>query len=584
VYDIAGCNEQLNVVLNGKSIRTSFEDYALKHLAVAREASEAPEAQMVYERINDRWQVGVAVSDTHQFQQVSFVNSVNTANGGTHVVYVAEQIAKAVAEKMNVPAAIVKNNLFVFINCLIENPSFASQSKDTLTTKAKDFGSECRLPPKFLRELMEHTSLCANVKDWVTMRDAADMRRLSAKRHRRSLQIPKLDDANLAATKRASECTLILTEGDSAKALAVAGLSVIGRDLYGVYPLRGKMLNVEGATATKLANNSEIADIVQILGLDFDKRYTTPEERGQLRYGRVMLMTDQDHDGSHIKGLFINFMHRYWPELLRHNYLTEFITPIVKATHGAKTREFFSLVEYNRWRAAMPPAELRSWRIKYYKGLGTSTSEEGKAYFRRLDRHCKSLVWDQDAEQSLHTAFQPDKSAQRKLWIAAQYSADRIADRSGATVPISEFVNNDLVQFSHANLARAIPSVIDGLKPSQRKVLYACFKRERGAASGKMAEVKVAQLAAYCSEHTSYHHGEASLSNAIVKMAQDFVGSNNVPLLLPIGQFGTRLQGGEDSASARYIFTRLNPVTRAIFPEAVRPPTSNRTKPNQSNR
>jgi DNA topoisomerase II len=227
-------------------------------------------------------------------------------------------------------------------------------------------------------------------------------------------------------------------------------------------------------------------------------------------------------------------------------------------------------------------ADLKTWRIKYYKGLGTSTSQEAREYFKRLDLHRKSLVWDNAASNNLNIAFQPDKASERKDWIASQYSPDRIADRSSSSISISDFINNDLVQFSHANLWRAIPSLIDGLKPSQRKVLYACFKRDRGAA--KMAEVKVAQLAAYCSEHTSYHHGEVSLAGTIVKMAQDYVGSNNIPLLEPIGQFGTRLQGGTDCASARYIFTRLQPITRLIFPEVVCAHTHTHTHTHTSKR
>jgi DNA topoisomerase II len=356
VYDVAGCNDKLNVYLNDHRVVGSFHDYIMMHLArpnneqttqqqdsngqikarklqqsesdsetdaaaAAAAATSIERDDLVYERVNDRWQVGVAVSDSHQFQHVSFVNNVSTWNGGTHVNLVADQIAKAVGDKMDVAPQVVKNNLFVFVNCLIENPSFASQSKDTLTTKAKDFGSECKLSARFIRDLMDNTSLCANVKDWVSMRDMADMRRLSSKRTKRALHIAKLDDANLAGSKRAAECTLILTEGDSAKALAVAGLSVIGREHFGVYPLRGKMLNVEGASLDQMTKNAEIADLVKILGLNFDYTYDTAEQRQQLRYGKVMLMTDQDHDGSHIKGLFINFMHRFWPGLLKQNYL-----------------------------------------------------------------------------------------------------------------------------------------------------------------------------------------------------------------------------------------------------------------------
>jgi len=119
-----------------------------------------------------------------------------------------------------------------------------------------------------------------------------------------------------------------------------------------------------------------------------------------------------------------------------------------------------------------------------------------------------------------------------------------------------------IVLGTFADNIRSIPCFVDGLKPSQRKVLYSCFKRNLNK------EIKVAQLSGYCAEHTSYHHGEASLHATIIGMAQNFVGSNNWPLLVPSGQFGTRLTGGQDAASPRYIFTKLADVSRLLFPEA----------------
>ena len=99
-----------------------------------------------------------------------------------------------------------------------------------------------------------------------------------------------MSDANNAGTKKATECTLILTEGDSAKSLAVAGLSVIGRDNYGVFPLRGKLLNVRDAKHDQIMKNEEIQNIKKILGLQHNKDYKDTKD---LRYGQIMIMTDQ---------------------------------------------------------------------------------------------------------------------------------------------------------------------------------------------------------------------------------------------------------------------------------------------------
>merc|ERR1719409_337372 len=142
-----------------------------------------------------------------------------------------------------------------------------------------------------------------------------------------------------------------------------------------------------------------------------------------------------------------------------------------------------------------------------------------------------------------------------------QYKEGAYVDHSKSKISYQDFVNLELVQFARYSIMRAVPSVIDGLKPSQRKVLYCCFKRNL------RFDAKVAQLVGYVGEHSAYHHGEASLAGTIVSMAQDFVGSNNINLLVPSGQFGTRIQGGKDSASARYIYTRLTPMARLVFPQ-----------------
>lgn len=106
-----------------------------------------------------------------------------------------------------------------------------------------------------------------------------------------------------------------MTEGDSAKSLAMSGLSVVGRNYYGVYPLKGKPLNVRDADHNKILANEEMKNIIEILGLKQNVVYTEDNIKS-LRYGHLMIMADQDHDGSHIKGLVINLIHKFWPSLL----------------------------------------------------------------------------------------------------------------------------------------------------------------------------------------------------------------------------------------------------------------------------
>ncbi|KAE9007100.1 DNA topoisomerase 2 [Phytophthora rubi] len=598
VYDVAGCLSDVEVTLNGKKVPISgFESYikAFCHSTTTAPASKTTKANAaskdsddgdssgtdyIYSRVNKRWEIGVLPSDVG-FVQVSFVNGMSALRGGSHVGYVSDQICRRVAEHVNkkypelsVSTAQVKPHMAIFINCQIENPTFDSQMKEYMSSRPPTYGSTCVLTERLLKLVIADSGIVERFVQSARARQrAALLKKVSSTRAKStSVNVPKLEDANLAGGPRSSECSLILTEGDSAKALAVAGLAVVGRDQYGVFPLRGKLLNVRDATVAQLAKNAEFAHLCTILGLRMDEHYGTEEARQKLRYGRVIAMTDQDHDGSHIKGLLFNLFHTFWPELLKEGgFISEFITPIIKVSpsskrvgteRGLETRRFFSLPEYFEWKAALNSADLKYYTIKYYKGLGTSTSVEGREYFSDLDNHLVDFRWSGDSDgDALDMVFSKARAADRKAWLLSEYSSDSYLDTSSGDVTYRDFVNRELIQFSHADNARSLPSVVDGLKISQRKVLFACLKRKL------TSEVKVAQLAGYCSEHTAYHHGEASLHSTIVNMAQDFVGSNNLPLLYPSGQFGTRLQGGKDAASPRYIFTLLQKHTRLVFPE-----------------
>ncbi|KAI9183901.1 DNA topoisomerase 2 [Blastocladiella emersonii ATCC 22665] len=574
VYDMAGCTRGVKVFLNGdrvkiKDFKSYVNLYIQSQLAQQRQDAEdddAPAAAattttVVYESNSPRWEVAVAPADD-QFSQMSFVNSICTSKGGTHVDHITSQVVaklvEAVKKKVKgtpLRPAQVKNNLWVFVNCLIENPTFDSQTKENMTLRASAFGSKCALSDDFHKKVLK----CGILDRLISVAEAKQgqqLKKTDGKKRNRITGIAKLDDANFAGTRQAAKCTLILTEGDSAKALAVSGLSVVGRDYYGVFPLRGKILNVRDAASHTVAKNEEVSAIKKILGLAQGKVYTSVAD---LRYGHLMIMTDQDHDGSHIKGLLINLFDQYWPSLLKiPGFLCEFITPIIKCTKKREQLTFYSMPEYDEWREAHDNV-TRGWTIKYYKGLGTSTREEAKQYFSALPKHRKPFdPCDAEDRALVDMAFNKKKADDRKQWLTT-YERGTYMDHSQPSIPVKEFINKELMLFSIADNKRSIPSVVDGLKPGQRKILFCCFKRNL------KAEIKVAQLSGYVSEHSAYHHGEVSLSSTIVNMAQDYVGSNNIYLLEPRGQFGTRLRGGDDAASARYIFTTLAPITRRIF-------------------
>ncbi|KAJ5231890.1 DNA topoisomerase II eukaryotic-type [Penicillium citrinum] len=575
VYDLAG-TAGVTVKLNKTRVPIrNFKQYMQMYTkAIRRERGDdgpAPKDEILTCSPDPRWEIGFSVSDG-AFQQVSFVNSIATTSGGTHVNYIADQICNRLADQVKkknktgatLKAAQIRNHIFIFVNAQIVNPSFNSQTKEQLTTKASQFGSKCVLEEEFYKKILK-TDVMNNILHFAAQKADQILKKSDGGRRTR-MNNPKLVEANKAGTKDGHHCTLILTEGDSAKGLAMAGRAVVGPDLFGVFPLRGKLLNVRDASFDQISKNAEIQNIKNFIGLQHKKEYT--ETKG-LRYGHLMIMTDQDHDGSHIKGLLINFLQAQFPSLLKiPEFLIEFITPIIKVWKGdpknpTKQRSFFTMPEYEEWLEAHKGE--RGWDHKYYKGLGTSSTTDAQVYFRDLDRHLKEFHTMKDHEAELiELAFSKKKADERKEWLR-QFKPGTYLDHSVSKISYTDFINKELILFSMADNQRSIPSVVDGLKPGQRKVLYACFRRNL------KKDMKVVELAGLVSGMTAYQHGETSLQQTIVGLAQTFVGSNNINCLEPSGNFGSRLQGGSDCASARYIYTRLSPFARKIFHTADEP-------------
>ncbi|KAK4991478.1 DNA topoisomerase 2 [Elasticomyces elasticus] len=579
VYDLAGTCSGVKVYLNDSRIKiTKFKQYMemytksiraeslLKDSPDGADAAGAADNVILTDCPNERWEIGFAVSDG-SFQQVSFVNSIATTSGGTHVNYVADQITTKLLEivtKKNkggvkLKNAQIKNHIFLFVNCLIVNPAFTSQTKEQLTTKATQFGSKCVVSDKFLKDIAK-TEAVNNILHFAQQKADQVLKKSDGNRRQR-MNNSKLTDANKAGTKDGWKCTLILTEGDSASLLALAGRAVVNPDLFGVFPLRGKLLNVRDASIDQISKNQEIQNIKKFMGLQHKKNY---EDTKTLRYGHLMIMTDQDHDGSHIKGLLINFLEVQYPSLLRlPGFLMEFITPIVKVWRGdpkapRAKKDFFTMPEYEAWREE--PGHQKGWEHKYYKGLGTSDTQDAEIYFADLDRHLKTFHTLQAHEPELiDLAFSKKKADARKIWLRDFVPGTYLDMSSTEAIKYEDFINKELILFSMADNMRSIPSVIDGFKPGQRKVLYTCFRRNL------KKDIKVVELAGSVNGLTAYQYGDTSLQDTIVGMAHNFVGSNNINCLEPSGNFGSRLQGGKDAASARYIYTRLSPFARRIF-------------------
>jgi len=554
IFDISAITPKtVNVYLNDEKINCKdFSEYVNYYIG-----SKSDTPRVYYDDPNGRWKIAIALSKKDSFQHVSFVNGISTIDGGSHVDHVILPIIKKCTEEIQakhknitVKPQYVKDSLFIFINSIIENPTFSSQTKDKHTTRVSEFGSKFTLTDDFIKKILK----LGFVDSLLAVAEAKEKRSLSKTDGKKvvRLSIPKLDDANKAGTSESLKCTLILTEGDSAKTTAVSGLSVVGRDYYGVFPLRGKLLNTREASFSQISKNEEILNIKKILGLQIDTKSTK-----NLRYGKILVMTDADYDGFHIKALLINFIDSGWPNLLKEVFIGSIVTPIVKVSKGTERLSFYTHKEYINWKNT--EHAKGGWNIKYYKGLGTSTAHEAREYFKNL-KVLNYVITSPKDSNALVLAFKKTESDERKKWIQTNTEKFEGLDyNTKLNVPINDLINKELVLFSISDNIRSIPSLVDGLKPGQRKVLFACFKKNL------RKELKVAQLAGYVSEQTAYHHGEHSLQETIINMAQNYVGSNNMNLLWPAGQFGTRLMGGKDASSPRYIFTHLSKYSDELF-------------------
>ena len=561
IYDVAAVTEKnIKVKYNSQQVSVkTFQQYIDMYVG------SKDETPRVFEDAeNGRWEYAVALSPTHEFQQVSYVNGIHTSKGGKHVDYILQQITRKLSsyiekkKKITVNSNSIKEQLILFLRCDIENPAFDSQTKDFMNTPSSKFGSSCSVSDKFIEKVAKMgvmDAACAITE----VKENKAAKKTDGVKSKNVRGIPKLIDANWAGTEKSSQCTIIFCEGDSAKAGIVSGLSSSDRNIYGVYPMKGKIMNVRGETTKKIADNKEIADIKKILGLETGKTYKNLEQvHKSLRYGRVLFMTDQDLDGSHIKGLGVNLFQSVWPSLaVIPGFIGFMNTPILKARKGTSELLFYNTGEYDSWLESVGN-NPKGWNIKYYKGLGTSTGKEFREYFEKK----KIVGFDhggKETDNTIDMVFNKKRSDDRKIWLG-NYERDSYLDTNKESVSYDEFINRELIHFSKYDCDRSIPNLMDGLKISLRKILYASFKKNL------TSEIKVAQFSGYVSEHSGYHHGEASLNAAIVGMGQNFVGSNNINLLVPSGQFGTRLQGGKDSASERYIFTYLTAITRKLFP------------------
>jgi DNA topoisomerase-2 len=513
-----------------------------------------PNANEMVHVVDDNSEAILTPSSSGDFEQISFVNGIQTPEGGAHVSAYLSAFMSSLSKKFKkkVNSRELKNHFRLFVKARVINPVFSSQNKTKLShpsIRVKEISTST------LTKILKW-SIVSRIQTFISDKDKEILK--TAETRRKRVVIEGYDPANYAGGKKSLECILILCEGLSAKTFAVKGIHYgwkerLGRNYWGIYPLRGKVLNVRSASTASISKNKEITDIIQILNLKYDVDYTLEQNFQTLNYGSVMILSDADEDGTHIASLIINFFETLFPTLLKREFLWNMTTPIVKITKPEQ-KLFYSqqiFLNYSQ--------NLKNITMKYYKGLGGSTKEEVRDTF---GKRVYAFERTPETPSVMDMVFNQKKSDLRKEWIQRYTPSTDTEEKHLLQMPIPMYINHELIQFSISDCARSIPNICDGFKISQRKVFYTCIKENL---TFKSKVLKVAQLGGLVAKTTNYHHGEQNLFDTIIRMGQEFINSNNYPLLLAEGNFGTRLENGNDSASPRYIFTKLNRKTRIIF-------------------
>lgn len=534
---------------------------------------------------------------------VSFVNCLMTSEGGAHINSIQDAVIPAILNKINnkepiatnpkakgkqtramrrrakkgkeinanntknnkKPAATIKPgdirpSLSMIVACRVVNPKFTSQIKDKLSSPSL----KVKFPPETIKPILSW-GFMDRLK--ATLR-AIELTSLS-KTDGRKLKYVKMAkgfNANDAGGPNSQNCSLWIVEGNSAMAYGVTLISLIpnGRDTIGILPIRGKLLNVTNASPARIIENKEIQQLKKALGLREGTNYLDEGEFNTLRYGSLMIMADADPDGSHIKGLIMNFFNEFYPSLLQRGFIYDYRTKYLKGTYRGASVNFYTESEFDEWKKVTP--DWGKWTLDYFKGLGTSEDKDVEE--DRKNPNIVQLLQDQHASSHFSLAFGKTNSDQRKDWFDEwRQLMDKAYTLQNVTqVPITTFFNREFILYILESLKRAIPRMSDGLKRCQGQIVWGVMKKWNGTDRSKWQKQKVAQLGSHVATVVNYKHGEASLSLAIVCLARKFIGSNvSVNILEPLGQYGNRLEGLNSHAAPRYLFTKPSKHFYLIF-------------------
>ena len=537
--------------------------------------------------------INIGIYDESQDGQesIALLNGL-VVNQGTHIRYINKlilenlktKLEKKLKDKVKITNKLISNNLFIFFSGNLTKPDYKNQSKTELSvseTRFKDYEFDkkvYKLVWEKLESEFDRIYLDKISKENVT------------KKTSKLRGILKYRSADRAGTTEAQKCTLVIPEGDSAESCVRNGLTSnkeLGYRYFGIFNIQGVPLNVRKEIdikeikkngkieyiidkKKKLMENERINSLIKVMNLNYSYTYDMTskgdEEIKTLRYGKVLICTDADTDGlGMICSLILNFFNVFFPKLLERRVINIFSTPLIRAYPSKKNKyleEFYNIEEYNEWLAKV---NINDYKINYIKGLAGHSNMEIKYMFKEFNKNIYKFKLDEKANDYFEIYFGNDAD-KRKVILAGkdEYEEEEYKENyKNKIISCSYQLNTNTKEFQLDNIQRKMPHIIDGLNPARRKVLAGSMKKFKQSNN----TLKVFQLGGFIAEHMMYHHGSDSLNKTIITMAQNFPGSRNIPLLLPIGQFGSRYKGGDDAGSARYISTKLNKsIVELLYP------------------
>lgn len=531
------------------------------------------------------------------------VNHLSNVNGvsvrkGAHVDWIFEQIVGATRDavtkelggkNVRYRQSYITDTVFLLVNAQIPGVKWEGQRKDEAMCGKTEI-RKWSLDAKTIGNLSTH-ALKSSIEQIYLKTETGST---SSKT---KVSVDKYTPAEYAGTRQADKCYLLLGEGDSAASFLRAGVMSkregalephLGFKWYGILSLGGVIINARRKSKSieiggverhvlsqQLLNNKFIKSFLEVMGLKVTYKYdpTSPtfkKEWSELRYrGGVIICVDQDHAGEgFICSLVLNVVALYWPNLLKLGLFKRFITPYLRAypKRGGKVFEFTSTYEFKNWATLHDPS---NYELKYIKGLGTHESSDIKRMFLRFHDFVYTYTMDRETKNQFEIYFGKDAEPRKAVLRVPleQPSAELIATQQAT----KQILSNDHLRFKmkehmEEDLVMKLWHCLDGLNESGRKITHAV--RRRFAHSND--EIKVSQLAGYVGEHEEYHYGEQSLYSNIIGKGYVVVGGVQLPIVIPIGMFGTRnkavgigkesgkLKVKDDSAAPRYIFTTLN--------------------------